>query len=135
MIEILKRAWPYLVAVAVALLALYGAYSHGVSVTTSDYERKLAEQHDANTTALNDALAEQAKQSKANLDAALAIERQRLAQQAISQDFFNSLTEQVAQYVNQSPAVRACGLDADGLRIWREANRGSGAHAPAVGSP
>ena len=52
MVAILKRIWPYLVAVAVVLAALYGAYRHGVATTTDRYELKLAEQAKANADAL-----------------------------------------------------------------------------------
>lgn len=135
-LALFKRIWPYLAAAAVVLGALYGAYRHGVSVErarlSAQHAGELLAQAEANAKALEDIAA----QSKANLDAAMAIERANLAQQAASQAFFQTLTEQVATYVDTNPGVRDCGLDADGLRIWTEANRGTpNATRPAASRP
>ncbi|WP_441228005.1 DUF2514 family protein [Tardiphaga sp. 20_F10_N6_6] len=54
----LKKAWPYLLAVAVVFGALYGAYHHGVTVTTAQYERTLADERTANAQALAQAHAD-----------------------------------------------------------------------------
>lgn len=54
----MARILPYLVAVAIVLGALYGAYHHGVTTTTAQYELKLSEQSAANAQALANAQAD-----------------------------------------------------------------------------
>lgn len=131
-LALVKRHWPALAAGIVAVLVLWGAYSFGASATAERYERKIADQAKAAADAMTEALRVQAEQSKANLAAAVAIERAHIIAQQAGQAFFNSLSEQVATYVEQTPTVRSCGLDADGLRIWTDANRGPAHRAPGA---
>lgn len=44
------------------------------------------------------------------------------------------LRKEVVRYVSTHPAVSACGLDADGVRLWRAANAGHSAATGAAGS-
>lgn len=54
LLDLARRAAPYLIAVAVVAAVLFGAYHHGVSVTEDKYERRAAEQEAANIKALNE---------------------------------------------------------------------------------
>ncbi len=42
-VEFLRRAWPYLLALAIVLGSLYGAYHHGASVTQAAWDKQVSD--------------------------------------------------------------------------------------------
>lgn len=93
---------------------------------TAKYEAHLAERDRAAAESMRKALDEQEARHKAAMDA----ERKALEQQAQRDDQFRTITKTVTRYVETHPDLNACGLDADGLRLWNEANRGAAGPAP-----
>lgn len=134
-LEFLKRAWPYLVGVLFVLAVLATAYGRGVhnerARLTAIHAVELSDRDQATAKAL----ADQAVKSKANLEAAQAISRANLNSQQATQDAFQTLSNDVANYANTNSTVRSCGLDDDGLRLWQAANSGGGAQPAAAGNP
>lgn len=133
LVRLLKHYWPAMAAGLVMLCIVAWAYTFGVSVGTS----RAAAQHLAQI-AERDRLSAQAMaaalhQAKADAQEAMAAERAHLQAQAKTEARFRVITETVKEYIHANPDLAGCGLDADGLRVWNEANRG--ADDPAPGNP
>lgn len=120
------------IAVACGLI-LYGAYLHGArgerNRLTAIHQAELA----ASNKAKSEALQEAASMSEDNMRKAMEIERLRLEAQRMVQSHFNDLEQRALEYANTNDFLHGCGLDAAGLRLWNEANRGrAGAGAADV---
>lgn len=66
------------------------------------------------------------------------VERQAARQAAKTESFFTGVERGVLTHAQTHPVAGDCSLDADGLRLWRDANRGpeaDGAGAPQDGLP
>jgi cell division protein FtsL len=116
------KKYEYLFICIVFLAVLVCAYGFGYHV------RDLSAQRDQQT-----ALANQAKQDNANtqwqLDVALTNAKtesdQAVADATAHQKTvieYRTITRTLTQYVQTHPDNPACDVDADGLRLWREAN-------------
>lgn len=123
-IALLQRAWPYLVGALLIALLLFGTYRHGVQFERARLSAIHATELSARDQATANILAQQAEQSRANLEAAQAIARANMEGQQAIQGAFSNLTNQAVQHANNHTELRTCGLDVDGLRIWTDANRG-----------
>ncbi len=129
-IEFLRRHWPALAAFVVMLAVVGWAYKRGGDVgrekQTARYERILAERDKEAAKQLADAL----NKAAANAKAALAAERAHLVRQRKTEARFKTITQTVTEYVEKTPSLAGCGLDADGLRLWNAANDGNDSAAP-----
>ena len=125
LLDFMRRHWPALAAFVVLLVLVCGAYLHGLRTgndrATAHYEAQLAERDRQAAEQLAQALAE----AQAQAQAAMEAERKHLAAQTKTETEFRVITEKVVEYVEKNPGTASCGLDADGLRIWNSANRGS----------
>ena len=84
-----------------------------------------------------------AGKSKAQVAAVTAAEKETTRREALGTQrevaheqirvVYRTIKEKADEYVKKMPEFNACGLDADGLRIWNAAN--SGAAAPLSGEP
>lgn len=120
-----------LIGLALALaISHYSAYrtgkSAGLDSAGATYEAMLAARERATAAALAEALEE------ANAIAAAAREAERTywAAQARTDTVYKIITRTVKEYVEATPDLRECGLDADGLRLWNTANAGGDSTAP-----
>ncbi len=125
-----------MLAAFIALVAMVSwAYLQGVSAgkteRTAHYEAILAERDRAAAQALADALA----QAQAQAAQAMAAERAHLQAQAKTETRFKTITRTVTEYVDKTPALAECGLDADGLRYWNAANGGGASPDAEAGNP
>ncbi len=122
--EFLRRHWPALAAFVVMLAVVGWAFHRGKSIGSADrttyYERILADRDRKAANALADALAK----ADANVKAALAAERADLVRHRKTEARFKTITQTVTEYVDKTPSLAGCGLDADGLRLWNAANDG-----------
>ncbi len=129
-IEFLRRHWPALAAFFVMLAVVGWAYYRGVSNGSSErttyYERILSDRDRKAAKALADALAKADSDAKA----ALAAERAHLTRQRKTEARFKTITQTVTEYVQKTPSLAGCGLDANGLRLWNAANDGDDSAAP-----
>jgi hypothetical protein len=120
-----RKHWSGIAAMVVFLIVVVWAYTQGVSNGKADrvayYEPILAERDRASAQALTDALAS----ANAQAAEAMAAERQHLIAQAKTDDRFKVITKTVKEYINETTDLDRCGLDADGVRNWNTANRGS----------
>lgn len=136
-IALVKRVWPYLAGAAILMGTLYAAYRHGVSVEGNRLNAIHAEDMRKRDAATADVLRDVLEASRKNLEASQRIERAALEQQQAGRSLAKTLMESVDRYVQENPVVLGCGLDGDGLRIWRDANAGpgrsGGAHAGGAG--
>ncbi len=128
--EFLRRHWPALAAFVVMLAVVGWAFHRGKSIGSAErttyYERILADRDRKAANALADALAK----ADANVKAALAAERAHLVRQRKTEARFKTITQTVTEYVDKTPSLAGCGLDADGLRLWNAANDGDDRAAP-----
>lgn len=119
----LRKHWPAIGAILVLAGVVTWTYFEGVSDGESDcsakYERILRDQERDANAALATALANANAQAKAALEA----ERAHLQAQAKTDSRFGLLTNNVKGYINATPTLARCGLDANGLRYWNDANR------------
>lgn len=125
-----RKHWPAFAAMAVFLGCVVGAYLWGASNATArvsaSYETRLRAIADANAAALAASMA----QARQNAEHAAQVES-KLAQVEQANDVhFSTIEKEVIRYVQSNPAAAACSLDADGLRLWNEANRGAGSGTP-----
>lgn len=127
------RVLPYVIVVLVVIGALFGAYEFGRSVErdelTAKHEQQLREIDQATVTAMR----WQQEQAATNLHAALEAERQNLEREQVTNTVYKTITEKVVEYVQANPSVAGCGLDADGLRLWNDANSGAVGTHPGGG--
>ena len=135
MLELLRRHWPMLAAFLALIALVAWAYLQGVSAGKTDrtahYEAILAERDRAAAQALADALS----QAQAQAAQAMAAERAHLQAQVKTETRFKTITRTVTEYVEKTPALAECGLDADGLRYWNAANGGGTDPDAEAGSP
>lgn len=64
--------------------------------------------------------------------AGAAVEAHATGRQSQTEATFNGINQEVIRYVQIHAADRACGLDADGVRLWQSANNGADASAPGI---
>jgi hypothetical protein len=133
---LLYRALPYIISACLVLGAFYGVFLFGRSVEhdelTAQYEKKLRAIDQANLAAMTKHQA----QWEANLRVALEAERRNLERQRVTETVFKTITEKVVEYVQANPSADVCSLDADGLRLWNDANGGAvSADAGGGGGP
>lgn len=123
-LELFRKHWPALAAFVVMLAVVGWAYKRGGDARrqelTAHYERILAERDRATAKTLADAL----NQANAHAKAAMAAERAHLVRQKKTEARFKTITQTVTEYVDKTPALADCGLDAYGLRYWNAANGG-----------
>lgn len=135
LLNMVRRHWPAIVAFVVLLALVCGAYLHGISTgntrAVAHYEALLAERDRQAAEQLAQALAE----AKAQADQAMAAERAHLQAQAKTEARFKTITRTVTEYVEKTPALAECGLDADGLRYWNAANGGGDDPDAEAGNP
>lgn len=119
------RALPYLALLA----AICGAglyidnlgYEHGAAAVQAKWDADKIERDAASIQALADAKAA----DETNMRDALAAQARADAANAHVQIVYRTLTNTVKTYVADHPDTRTCGLDADGLRLWNDANAGT----------
>lgn len=121
----LRKFWPeFLIVGCVVALAMLG-YQHGVHVTTAKWQADVAHIKQQEAEAQARAVAQAAADAKANAEAGFAVEREAMQRQQSTQDTYRVITNTVAKYVESRPTLKDCGLDADGLAIWNQANKGA----------
>lgn len=124
-IGIIRRFGPY--AVAVVILAAAIAYAHhagyaaGQAHVRDAWDAERAQQATAAMEASLTAMTEQQANTRAAVDAAARAD----ARQQNIRVVYAVITQTVTKYVHDHPALSACGLDDDGLRLWNEANSGA----------
>ena len=130
-----RKHWPALAAFLVMLGLVLWAYMQGMANGKAEraayYEAILAERDRASAQALADALAS----ANAQAAEAMAAERAHLQAQAKTEQQFRTITRTVTEYVDKTPALAECGLDADGLRYWNAANSGGAITDAEAGNP
>lgn len=121
----LRKHWPAIGAILVLAGVVTWTYFEGVSDGESDctvkYERILRDRETEEAARVATAMADAAAQAKAAMEA----ERAHLQAQAKTDSRFGLLTNNVKGYINATPTLARCGLDANGLRYWNDANRSS----------
>lgn len=129
-LEFFRKHWPALAAFVVMLAVVGWAYKRGGDVgrqdRTAHYEGILAARDRDAAKQLADAL----DKAAANARAAMAAERAHLIRQKKTEARFKTITQTVTEYVDKTPALANCGLDADGLRFWNAANSGDDLATP-----
>lgn len=114
----------YVAAIVVAFFALYGAYRHGVTTERTKCELAAETIRADAAEAQRKALQDYADRTAKDIERARDDERARISDEAQRKADYDKITKQVDDYVQTRPGLRGCGLDADGLRIWNNANRG-----------
>lgn len=130
-LEFLKKAWPYLISgiVVIALFAFGLHWLHARDAVQFAAGQANVQQQWDNAKAAQAAAAasDAAVQAKAQVENTTAAESAAAsdaqAQQQI-QVVYRTITNTVTKYVHDHPAVAACGLDDDGLKLWNNANAG-----------
>lgn len=121
----LRKFWPELLIAALLAAFAVLAYSHGKHVANAQwqakYDKAMREQAEAQARAVAHAAAD----AKANAEAGFAVEREALQRQQATQDTYHVITNTVTKYVESKPALKDCGLDAEGLALWNAANKGA----------
>ena len=100
-------------------------HNDGVESTEAKYLAEIAERD----RAANDAMARAITEAQAQADAALATERQHMAEVQKTDTQFQIIEKTVTKYVERHPDSNRCTIDVDGLRAWNSANRGSATHS------
>lgn len=125
--------WPYRILVlAFLLLAGIGfGYVEGIS---RESDRRDAQEL---TRALDTNKAQAAAQTKADKESARRenVGAQRETTREQIRIVYRTIKEQADEIVKNTPAINTCGLDADGLRVWNDANTGTSTTAPVFGQP
>lgn len=119
-IQFLLKNWKGIALAGAVLFLLSWAYERGVETTTAKYEAILGERDRAASEALAQALAQAHVQARQ----AMEIERASLQAQSQTEQQFRTIHDTVIKYVEKTPSIGACIVDADGLRIWNTANSG-----------
>lgn len=128
--ELFKRAWPYLLGVALVIGALFGAYHHGVSVTDTAWQSKwdghMAD--DAKATAERQAqerATEQARQQAINEVTNHAQDQinRAAADAAIARSTADSLRDAAdrlaSDLADSEASLSACATQASKTAAWR----------------
>lgn len=84
----------------------------------------IAQRDAADATGATKAITEARTDDKAGQAGASTVEHERVEQQAQAATEFKYITREVIRYVQSNPSPAGCGLDADGLRIWRQSSAG-----------
>lgn len=114
----------WLAVAAIVAAALGVSYSHGLDVATArleaKYQAQAAEREAANARAMSEAL----EQLQTQIKAAKQAERAHVELQAKLDEKYRRLNRSAQAYAKANPNLANCGLDANGLRLWNEANGG-----------
>lgn len=124
---------PYrILAMVLLLLAGLGAgYVEGIS-RESDRRDAQDLQNERRTTEARVALQAKADKESTRRE---GIGAQRETSREQIRIVYRTIKEQAHETVTNHPEFNDCGLDADGLREWNDANAGSPAAAPVSGEP
>lgn len=118
--------WRAYVAVALLVLAFgSGFWLRGVM---SDRDTAQRDASDAQAEVQN--VTEVRKDDKDSQAGTAVVEQQRVEQDAQAATEFKYITREVIRYVAANPSPAGCGLDADGLRIWRQSSAGKASAEP-----
>lgn len=124
---------PYrILAMVLLLLASLGAgYVYGIS---RESDRRDAQDLQKERKATEVRAAQQVKADKESTRRE-GIGAQRETSREQIRVVYKTIREQANETVTNHPEFNDCGLDADGLREWNDANAGSPAAAPVSGEP
>ncbi|MDI3259667.1 MAG: hypothetical protein QJR02_08225 [Sinobacteraceae bacterium] len=120
-----------IVGLALLLVLVGGPYWLGLRHARTECELAQARAQVAAQVAAQSAQAKQeAISTRSAAQATTQIERER----AHTRTLVKEVTRYVHDTIPAPPGAAGCGLDADGLRIWRSANAGADAAADASGA-
>lgn len=114
--------WRLLGGLVIALALFSGGYGLGAKHAKTEC---VAGQAKAQTTAVVSANTESARRE--TIGAARETSREHI------RVIYKTIREQASETIADHPELNACGLDADGLRLWNTANTGE--TAPVSGEP
>lgn len=114
--------------VAIALLVLGFGSGFWLRGVMSDRDVAQRDASDAQAEVQN--VTEVRKDDKASQADAAVVEQQHVEQQQQAATEFKYITREVIRYVASNPSPAGCGLDADGLRIWRQSSAGKASAQP-----
>lgn len=113
---------------AIALVAI--SFGSGFWLRGVMSDRDVAQRDAGDAKAVAENVTEVRKDDKASQADTAVVEQQHVEQQQQAATEFKYITREVIRYVASNPSPAGCGLDADGLRIWRQSSAGKAAAEP-----
>lgn len=115
-------------ALVAILCVLCGVFGWTIRGWRADAVEARRDASDAQAEVQN--VTEVRKDDKDSQAGTAVVEQQRVEQDAQAATEFKYITREVIRYVASNPSPAGCGLDADGLRIWRQSSAGKASAEP-----